>query len=99
MGRLGMTAVSGIEEVNMFQKDGNVLHFTSPKVQAAIGANTYAVSGHAENKALADLLPGIISQLGPDNLSQLRNIASNVPAPEGGVDDVPEVTENFDEVS
>ena len=26
----------------MFTEDGSVLHFNAPKVQAAVGANTYA---------------------------------------------------------
>ena len=28
----------------MFTADGGVLHFNAPKVQAAVGANTYAAS-------------------------------------------------------
>ena len=31
-----------IFQVNMFKEDGEVLHFASPKVQASVGANTYA---------------------------------------------------------
>ena len=44
-------------------------------VQASIAANTYVVSGHAETKKLQDLLPGIINQLGPDNLANLKKLA------------------------
>jgi hypothetical protein len=29
--KLNVTAVSGVEEVNMFKDDGNVLHFASPR--------------------------------------------------------------------
>jgi nascent polypeptide-associated complex subunit beta len=29
--KLNVQAISGIEEVNMFQEDGNVLHFNAPK--------------------------------------------------------------------
>merc|ERR1719484_472697 len=97
--RIGMNAVPGIEEVNMFKADGEVIHFANPKVQANIAANTYVISGNAENKKLTDMLPGIITQLGPDNLTQLKNIASSLgskPAADGDDDDVPEITENFD---
>merc|ERR1711869_98941 len=100
--RIGMNSVPGIEEVNMFKADGDVLHFSNPKVQANIAANAYVISGNAENKKLTDMLPGIITQLGPDNLTQLKNIASTLGAQKGGAgsdDDVPDVTENFDEVS
>jgi nascent polypeptide-associated complex subunit beta len=36
----------------VFVKEGQVIHFSAPKVQASIAANTYVVSGHAETKKL-----------------------------------------------
>jgi len=37
--------------LNMFKDDGSVIHFTNPKVQATIGANTFSVTlGHSETK-------------------------------------------------
>jgi len=53
-------------------------------------------------------LPGILSQLGTDSLSQLKRLASSVSGlekqnPEDGPaedeDDVPDLVENFDEAS
>merc|ERR1712151_1418358 len=73
--RLGVNNIPGIEEVNMFKDDGSVIHFSAPKVQASVSANTDVVTGHAENKRLEELLPGIINQLGPDNLVNLKRIA------------------------
>ena len=35
----------------MIKDDGTVIHFNNPKVQAAPSANTFAVSGQAENKS------------------------------------------------
>merc|ERR1712085_133164 len=70
--RLGVNTIPGIEEVNMFKEDGNVIHFTTPKVQANVTANTYIVCGHGEEKKLEELLPGIINQLGADNLMNLK---------------------------
>ena len=61
-------------------------HFTNPKVQASIAANTYVVSGPNQTKKLQDLLPGIINQLGPDNLEHLKKLAAQYGA-DG--DDVP----------
>jgi nascent polypeptide-associated complex subunit beta len=29
--KLGVTPIPGIEEANLFQADGNVIHFTNPK--------------------------------------------------------------------
>lgn len=108
--KLGATNIPGIEEVNFFKEDGKVIHFKNPKVQAAIGANTYVISGPCETKPLQELLPGIVSQLGMDNLSALQNMAGaqgGAPGaatiPEGDEeedDDVPDLVEgNFEEVS
>ena len=107
--KLGATNIPGIEEVNFFKEDGKVIHFKNPKVQAAIGANTYVISGPCETKPLQELLPGIASQLGMDNLSALQNMAGAqggsgaATIPEGedeDDDDVPDLVEgNFEEVS
>jgi hypothetical protein len=55
-------ARAGIEEVNIF-KDDDVIHFTNPKVQASIAANTYVISGPSQTKKLQELLPGILNQV------------------------------------
>merc|ERR1711877_111793 len=73
--RLGVNNIPGVEEVNMFKEDGTVIHFATPKVQASVAANTYTITGHGETKRLEELLPGIINQLGPDNLMNLKRIA------------------------
>merc|ERR1719486_1741217 len=98
--RLGLNSIPGIEEVNMFKEDGSVLHFSAPKVQASVAANTYIITGHGENKKLEELLPGIINQLGPDNLMNLKRIAEGFAASEankaggaatiGDDDDIPD---------
>merc|ERR1712222_267939 len=75
--RLGVNNIPAIEEENLFKDNGTVIHFSNPKVQASIGANTYVISGRAENKKLQELLPGIINQLGPDNLANLKKIAES----------------------
>ena len=97
--RLAVSPIPGIEEVNMFRDDGSVLHFANPKVQASIGANTYVVSGTPEEKQLQDLLPGIINQLGPDNLENLKKIAETYAKKESAAsqdDEVPPLVGNFE---
>mmetsp|Transcript_2724 Transcript_2724/g.7507 ORF Transcript_2724/g.7507 Transcript_2724/m.7507 type:complete len:146 (+) Transcript_2724:25-462(+) len=98
--RLGVNTIPGIEEVNIFKGD-TVVHFANPKVQASIAANTYVVSGPSQSKRLQDLLPGIIPQLGPDNLDNLKKIAQQYQSNMGGGDDddVPDLVENFEEES
>ena len=103
--RLGVNNIPAIEEVNLFKDNGTVIHFNNPKVQASIAANTYVVSGNADTKKLQDLLPGIINQLGPDNLANLKKLAEtagyqpgSAPAA-GGDEDVPDLVDNFEDAS
>jgi nascent polypeptide-associated complex subunit beta len=108
--KLNVQPIAGVEEVNMFREDGNVLHFTAPKVHAAISANTFAVYGAGHVKELTELVPGILNQLGPDSLASLRKLAESYQAIQAGQmktsegaaaddddDDVPDLVENFDE--
>jgi nascent polypeptide-associated complex subunit beta len=110
--KLSVNSIPGIEEVNMIKDDGTVIHFNNPKVQASLAANTFAVTGHGENKQITDLLPGILNQLGAESLTHLKKLASNVPSGADGLDggmgeagkdddddDVPDLVENFDEAS
>merc|ERR1712154_111510 len=111
--KLSVNNIPGIEEVNMIKDDGSVIHFNNPKVQASLAANTFAVTGHAENKQITELLPGILNQLGAESLTHLKKLASNVTGGQGmgGMDgtagtmdeeeddEVPDLVENFDEVS
>lgn len=98
--RLGVNTIPQIEEVNLFFEN-NVVHFTNPKVQASIAANTYVVSGPSQEKKLADLLPGIINQMGPDSLNSLKKMAEQIQMQEAQQmddddDDVPELVEDFE---
>merc|ERR1711915_869974 len=76
--KLSVNSIPGIEEVNMIKEDGQVIHFNNPKVQASLAANTFAITGHAENKQIADMLPGILNQLGAESLSSLKKLANSV---------------------
>ncbi|KAF8916520.1 NAC domain-containing protein [Mucidula mucida] len=108
--KLNVQPIAGVEEVNMFQEDGNVLHFVAPKVHASLPANTLAIYGTAQQKELTELVPGILNQLGPDSLASLRKLAESYQAIQpGGAnapgapasaddddDDVPDLVDNFD---
>ncbi|KAF8472598.1 nascent polypeptide-associated complex subunit [Kalaharituber pfeilii] len=75
--KLNVQPIQAIEEVNMFKEDGNVIHFAAPKVHASVAANTFAIYGNGEEKELTELVPGILSQLGPDSLASLRKLAES----------------------
>ena len=62
--KLGTQNIPGIEEVNLFTNDGNVIHFATPKVQANVQSHIFVVSGNADTKPIQSFLPNIISQLG-----------------------------------
>merc|ERR1712110_40107 len=104
--RLGVQPIAGIEEVNLFKTNGTVIHFVNPKVQVAIQANTFVVSGANETKTIKELIPGIIQHLGQDNLGALRGMmgAAEGGMGDGGVDDdsdsdddVPDLVDNFEQ--
>jgi len=103
--KLAVNPIPGIEEVNMFRDDGQIIHFTNPKVQASIAANTFSITGHSEEKPMTEMLPGILNQLGYENLSKLQNFLggergeTQAAEAEDDDDEVPDLVENFDEAS
>jgi len=110
--KMNVQPIQAIEEVNMFKEDGNVIHFSAPKVQASVPSNTFAIYGNGEDKELTELVPGILNQLGPDSLASLRKLAESYQSlqkKDGGAvgkkddeddddDDIPELVdgENFE---
>lgn len=99
--KLSVNTIPGIEEVNIIKNDGTVIHFNNPKAQASLQTNTFAITGNGETKQISEMLPGILSQLGPDGLVQLKKIASDIVSSKklADDDDVPELVENFEEVA
>ena len=109
--KLGLTDLKGVEEVNIFKTDGDVIHITTPKIQASIPSNCFVISGESETKPMTELLPGILTQLGPEHMDRLRKY---VEAGGGGVgaaggaddddeddddDDGPDLVDNFEEAA
>jgi nascent polypeptide-associated complex subunit beta len=100
--KLNTQSVPYVEEVNMFRADGAVLHFSNPKVQVGIASNIFAITGACQEKQLTELVPGILSQLGPDSINSLRKIAEAYQRSNGGfdpqsagkLDDAPQLVEN-----
>lgn len=99
--RIRAGPIPGIDEVNMFDEDGRVIHFAAPRLHGAVSANVFTVGGRAEHKELTELLPGILTQLGADSLEALRRMASAMqqqqqqPGAHGG-DGVPELVEDLE---
>ena len=101
-----MQPIPGVEEVNIFKKDGNIIHFNKPKIQAMV-PNVFVVSGNAEEKPMTELLPSILDQLGPESIERLKQIAESMGANfgnggasvGGGDDEVPDLVESFDDAA
>lgn len=73
--KLAVTTIPGIEEVNMIKDDGTVIHFNNPKVQASLSSNVFAITGHGETKEVSEMLPQILSQMGPESLEHVKRFA------------------------
>jgi len=106
--KMNVQPIPAIEEVNLFKSDGNVIHFSAPKVHASVPSNTFAIYGNGEDKELTELVPGILNQLGPDSLASLRKLAESYQSLQKGAegddkkdeddDDIPDLVEgeNFE---
>jgi len=98
--KIGVNPIPGIEEVNMIKSDGTVINFNNPKAQASLAANTFAITGHGEQKQITDMLPSILTQLGSEGLTHLKRLANDVVANSKLADEeVPELVENFEDTA
>lgn len=112
--KLSLNPIPGIEEVNMMKDDGTVIHFNNPKAKASLAANTFVITGHGETRQVADMLPGMLAQLSPDGIGQLKRLAAaaprhahqagrSAPGPGPGApddyDEVPALSGDFDEAA
>ena len=77
--KLNMQPIAGVDEVNIFLNNGQIIHFNKPKIQAMV-PNVFVVSGNAEEKAMTDLLPTILDQLGPESIERLKKLAEQMGA-------------------
>lgn len=99
---ISVSTLPGIEEVNMIGEDGAVLHFTKPKLQASLAANTFSITGRPDEKKLTDLVPDIVSQLGPDGLELLKRMTGEEAIAAGSrneAEDMSSIEASFDEDS
>jgi nascent polypeptide-associated complex subunit beta len=71
------------------------------QVQASPNANTFAISGNAQVKQISEMLPSIVSQMGPEGFASLRKMAMQGAEAEAAkkFEDVPELEGDFEEES
>ena len=75
-----MQPLPGCDEARLFRDDGTYVHFTNPKVQASVNANTYYISGKAEEKKGS-----------PNDFVDFPSFAAG-----GGDDEVPDLVPTFE---
>ena len=74
-------------------------------VQFSVRENLLVVTGNPETKELKDMLPDIIKQVGPNQISALKEYLTkmgNIPEGKAGEedeDDVPELVGNLEDAS
>lgn len=97
--KLGVQPLPAIEEVNFFRDDNTILNFVNPGVQANIKDNFFIVSGPSESKGIKDLMPGILSQLGPKNMDFIKEILQG--AKQESAEEVPDLVgeQNFEDIA
>ena len=98
--KFGMQQLQDIDEVNMFRDDNTVVHLKRPQTQFSVRENLLVVAGNAETKALKDMMPDILKQVGPQQYqflkSQLGNLDGKADA-EADDDDVPNLVGTFED--
>jgi len=92
--RFQSTNLQGIDEVNMFRNDGDVIHFKNPQVTASPASNTFTVTGQNDVKKLTDV-PGVLNQLGLEGIqNMIRQQEDKKVKKDNGIP----TTGNFDEI-
>ena len=100
--KFGMQQLQDIDEVNMFKDDNTVIHLKKPATQFSIRENLLVVAGSPETKALKDLLPEILKQVGPQQYQFLKEQLPNVEKKDAAADDdddVPDLVGTFEDAS
>ena len=99
--KFGMQQLQDIDEVNMFKDDNTVVHLKRPQTQFSVRENLLVVAGTAETKALQDMMPDILKQVGPKQYqflkSQLSNLDGAKQEENDDDDDVPALVGTFED--
>ena len=97
LSKFGLQQLPDIEEVNFFKDDDTVMNFKRPNIQFSMKEQLVTVSGEPETKDIKSMLPGILSQVGPDQYKALQSAVSSAPkAADDDDDDVPDLVGDFD---
>ena len=89
-----------ITEVNIFKDDNTVVQFKKPTVEYSFKEKVTFVSGVHETKNLKEVFTTLLKQLGPKQLSFVKESTEALKAKEKAKnDEAPELVEDFDAVA
>ena len=95
-----MTDLFSTSRTPRYEKSSRTFLIQKFQVQASPNANTFAISGNAQVKQISEMLPSIVSQMGPEGFASLRKMAmQGAEAEAAKKDDVPELEGDFEEES
>jgi len=66
--------IADVVSANFFHKDNSVLHLRNPRVHYAFKDTFVAIQGKAVKKELKDMMPEIMKEVGPEQMSALKEI-------------------------
>ncbi|KAD3336284.1 hypothetical protein E3N88_31803 [Mikania micrantha] len=95
--RIGVNTIPAIEEVLIF-KDETVIQFVNPKVQAAVVANTWVVSGSPQIKSMFPYAPYNLLISCSDNLENIKKLAEQLQMQTPGTNTATAKDDDDDEV-
>ncbi|KAJ2353983.1 Nascent polypeptide-associated complex subunit beta [Coemansia erecta] len=84
--QLGVQPIPDIETINMFMESGKVMAFNAPRLSANTQANTFVVSGKAEEKSPEQAITEMISRMGSFDQNALSQLAKMTSGLQGGDD-------------
>lgn len=73
--KLGAQPLPDISEINLFTADNDVIQFKGAEVYGSFQNQTIIVNGHSERKALKDCFADVVTQLSPEQLRGLKDLA------------------------
>ena len=89
-----------VVEVNIFKDDNTVIQFKKPTVEYSFKEKVTFISGAHETKNLKDVFSSLVKQLGPKQLSFVKEATeAKAKNEKEKIDEVPELVEDFEETA
>ena len=89
-----------VVEVNIFKDDNTVIQFKKPTVEYSFKEKVTFISGAHETKNLKDVFTSLVKQLGPKQLSFVKEATdSKAKTEKEKIDEAPELVDDFEETA